>query len=463
MRLECFINLFFCLGLGLFVKISLSQSQSQSQSQNYPKQLHMAQGKDYSSMVISWITDSDSNTNILYGQGPNKNNYKFIDSGEIVKYNFNYPPMPNYTSGYIHHVYLNNLEPESTYFFECGDFEKKTTTKSHFTTLQKPGISSKIKPLVFGVIGDIGQTDDSKSTLAHLESDKVVQMILHAGDLSYADCDQTRWDSYGTLIEPVSKSKAWMVGPGNHEIEIGANNPNSNSNSNPYLAFESRYKMPSVKNVTYGKITLNSSINPNTGMVYCTPSTFQSEYDFGNSFYSFDAGLVHVIFLNPYTTTDINSPQYNWIISDLELVDRKKTPWIIIVMHCPWYNSNKAHQNEKQTLLMRETFEPVFYKYKVNLIFTGHVHAYERTYPVYMDTVLSDAPTYIVIGDGGNNEGHASTYLTQPKWSAYRNGTQYGYGLLTIKDMNQIHWRWFRNIDLKLVSQDEVIIYNNIN
>jgi hypothetical protein len=166
------------------------------------------------------------------------------------------------------------------------------------------------------------------------------------------------------------------------------------------------------------------------------------------------------VFLNPYTTTDKNSPQYQWVLNDLKSIDRKLTPWVIVITHCPWYNSNKAHQNETQTIWMRKLFEPVFYKFKVNLVLTGHVHAYERTHPVYMDTIDPNGPTYIVIGNAGNNEGHASTYLTQPKWSAYRNGTQYGYGLLIVKNSEQIEWKWFRNIDNKFIFQDSIIIDN---
>jgi len=244
-----------------------------------------------------------------------------------------------------------------------------------------------------------------------------------------------------------------MVGPGNHEIEYA-------KGSEPYLAFESRYRMPWIKPVEYGKITINSTINPETGMFYCTPSTFQSEYNYGNSFFSFEAGLAHVIFLNPYTTTDSNSPQYKWLIGDLESINRDQTPWLIVVTHCPWYNSNKAHQNETQTLLMRETFEPIFYKYGVNIVFTGHVHAYERTWPVYQNQIDDNGPIYVVIGDGGNNEGHASTYLPQPKWSAYRNGTQYGYGQFIIYNKDKADWKWFRNIDTKLLYQDKVTLYN---
>lgn len=425
-----------------------------SGQRDLPTQLHMAQGKTPESMIISWITQSKSKSQIIYKQFSSKETI-FIDTDYTTRYEFNYYPYQNYTSGYIHHVMIEKLIPNTLYSFECGDFNSGQTVKSNFRTL--PPIGIQMIPTVFGVIGDIGQTEDSRYTLSHLNQDKIIQMILHTGDLSYADCNQTAWDTYGQMIEPVSKRIPWMVGPGNHEIEF---NP-FDVKTNPYLAFESRYRMPTDKPAQYGLVTINTSTNPLTGLPYCTPSTFQSEYDYGNSFFSFETGLTHIIFLNPYTTTGINSLQYKWLLSDLKSVDRKKTPWVIIVTHCPWYNSNKAHQNETQTVLMRETFEPIFYKYKVNLVFTGHVHAYERTYPVYQDKIDLTGPIYIVIGNGGNNEGHASTYLDKPNWSAYRNGTQYGYGLLIIKDSYELNWKWFRNIDNKFISQDNVIINNN--
>ena len=147
--------------------------------------------------------------------------------------------------------------------------------------------------------------------------------------------------------------------------------------------------MPQIKPAEFGTIKIANSINPNTGLPYCCPSTFLSKYNYGNSFYSFDIGQAHIIFLNPYTDTDINSVQFKWLEIDLINISREKFPWIIIITHCPFYNSNKAHQNEKQTILMKESMESLFYKYKVNLIISGHVHAYERTFPVYMKGVFT--------------------------------------------------------------------------
>ena len=80
--------------------------------------------------------------------------------------------------------------------------------------------------------------------------------------------------------------------------------------------------------------------------------------------------------------------------------------------------------------MMKQAFEPLFFKYNVNIVICGHVHAYERTYPVYQDVVdMKNGITYIVVGDAANYEGHAARYIQpKPAWSAYRNGTQYGHG-----------------------------------
>jgi acid phosphatase type 7 len=245
-----------------------------------------------------------------------------------------------------------------------------------------------------------------------------------------------------------------MVGPGNHEIEYG-------SDGSTFLAFEHRYKMPSIKPAEIGAITIPPSVDWNTGRPWCASSVFQQEYNYGNSFFSFEAGSAHVIYVNPYSTTDANSVQYKWLAQDLSAVDRSITPWVIVFMHCPWYNSNRAHHAEKQAEIMRDSMEELFYKSHVNVVFAGHVHAYERTYPIFRNETRTDGVVYITIGDAGNREGHANTYYDQPSWSAYRNGTQYGHGQLSLWSKDKLTWRWFRNVDGQVISKDEMTLCNS--
>ena len=125
-----------------------------------------------------------------------------------------------------------------------------------------------------------------------------------------------------------------MVCAGNHEIEL-------NSEGSHFLAYESRFRMPGDKPAEFGDNTpIPASIDPNTGDPYCCSSVYQTEYNYGSSFYSFDASSAHVVFLNPYSTSNQTSVQYQWLQSDLQAVNRSITPWVVVVMHCPWYSSN---------------------------------------------------------------------------------------------------------------------------
>ena len=45
------------------------------------------------------------------------------------------------------------------------------------------------------------------------------------------------------------------------------------------------------------------------------------------------------------------------------------------------YNSNKAHQHEVDDMM--EAMEGTLYQHGVDVVFAGHVHAYESSYPVF--------------------------------------------------------------------------------
>ena len=444
-----FLTLYICSIYSLFAK--------NTDSDRNVTQIHIAQGKTPTSMIISWSTpyregEYAPDSEVRYSMVMSiYNNSAYGDSTSYSFTGYDYPEL--YKSNYFHHVTVSNLEPETTYYYIMGDFNKNEISESYqFTTLSAVGsLPSSDKPMVIGILGDLGQTNDSISTYNHLVANRDIGLIMHVGDLGYADCNQSKWDSYAIMVEGLASKTPWMVGAGNHEVEI--------SNDGYYFqAFEARYRMPQVYPPIYGDVTITPS--QHDGHDSCTPSIFQMNYDFGNAYYSYDSGLVHGITLNCYSTSNETSLQYSWLENDLLGLDRDLSPWVVVSIHCPLYSSNEAHYEENQSVQMRNSMESLFYKYNVNLIITGHVHAYERSYPVYKQDVVNDGTIYIVIGDGGNNEGHASSYKTKPSWSAMRDGTQYGHGTISIYNQTHMDWDWHRNIDHEPIITDSITICN---
>ena len=87
-----------------------------------------------------------------------------------------------------------------------------------------------------------------------------------------------------------------------------------------------------------------------------TPTPYNQD---GVMYYSFEAGPAHVISLSSFYPGgfDASSPLTQFLTADLAKVDRSTTPWLIVMIHAPWYNSNTAHQGDGED--MRVALEQV--------------------------------------------------------------------------------------------------------
>ena len=56
-------------------------------------------------------------------------------------------------------------------------------------------------------------------------------------------------------------------------------------------------------------------------------------------------------------------------------------------------------------------YEPLFFQYSVDFVISGHVHAYERTHPLYKYALNPLGPVYLTLGDGGNIEGPYRSFV----------------------------------------------------
>ncbi|XP_074557026.1 purple acid phosphatase 2-like [Curcuma longa] len=185
--------------------------------------------------------------------------------------------------------------------------------------------------------------------------------------------------------------------------------------------------------------------------------------------YSIKRGSAYIIVLASYSAFGKYTPQYRWLEEELPKVNRSETPWLIVLLHSPWYNSYNYHYMEGET--MRVMFEPWFVQHKVDVVFAGHVHAYERSKRISnvaynivngkCEPVADEsAPVYITIGDGGNIEGLATNMTEpQPSYSAFREAS-FGHAIFDIKNRTHAYYAWHRNQDGYSKVADSMWFYN---
>lgn len=188
-----------------------------------------------------------------------------------------------------------------------------------------------------------------------------------------------------------------------------------------------------------------------------------------NFWFSWDNGPVHFIQVN--TETDFpNAPdepggegaenagpfappgtQLAWLERDLANVDRKKTPWIIVGGHRPWYVSGT------QCIECRDAFEPLFIKYGVDLVLHGHQHFYDRGAAIgaKASTIQEIAnnptlPWYIVNGAAGHYDGLDTP--VQPYANTSRKViVEYGWNLFTVHNCTHLTTEFIASKDGSVV------------
>ncbi|MED6167757.1 Purple acid phosphatase 15, variant 2 [Stylosanthes scabra] len=457
-----------------------------------PEQISLSLSSSHDSLWISWITgefqigdnikplDPESVGSIVeYGKFGRRMSRK--SKGYSLVYSQLYPfeGLQNYTSGIIHHVRLTGLKPNTLYQYRCGDPSLSAMSEVHyFRTMPEAG--PKSYPSRIAVVGDLGLTYNTTSTIDHMTSNHP-DLVLLVGDVCYANmyltngtgtncyrCSfsdtpihetyQPRWDYWGRYMQPLISNVPIMVVEGNHELEEQVENKT-------FVSYSSRFAFPSEESGSLSTM-----------------------------YYSFNAGGIHFIMLGAYTSFDKSGDQYKWLEKDLASVDREVTPWLVATWHPPWYSTYTAHYREAEC--MRIEMEDLLYQYGVDIVFNGHVHAYERSNRVYNYTLDPCGPVHITVGDGGNREKMAITHADepgncpepsstpdtlisggkfcgfnftsgpaegkfcwdrQPDYSALRESS-FGHGILEVKNETHALWSWHRNQDYYGIAGDEIYI-----
>jgi hypothetical protein len=179
-------------------------------------------------------------------------------------------------------------------------------------------------------VGDWGCESETEDTVDNIV-DKDPELVIGLGDaVSGKDAD-----CWFEIVEPIDDIMKTVIG--NHEIEDG--------NLDEILEHYD--------------------------------DDFQSK-----QYYSFRYSNTFVLVMSKETAYEEDSEQYEFVEESLENASSDSSiDWIIVAVHRQMYGSPTSAVGHEDSDLI-DAYHPLFQKYGVDLVLSGHNHYYERTYPL---------------------------------------------------------------------------------
>lgn len=192
--------------------------------------------------------------------------------------------------------------------------------------------------LNFAAVGDWGCSFETSNTVRNI-LDKDVELVLGLGDYSYIETA----DCWLEMIDPIDEKMKIVVG--NHDVE-----------------------------------------NPEKW------DQISKQFNLTDQYYSFNIENIHFTVLSSVIPYEIGSEQYQFVNDDLYNASTDlTTDWIIVLIHHPLYTSVTDKITHVQNAL-RENYHPMFENYGVDLVIQGHVHNYQRSYPLKYNNLEPSEP-----------------------------------------------------------------------
>lgn len=210
-------------------------------------------------------------------------------------------------------------------------------------------------------------------------------LVVLIGDVSYARGLAWIWEYFHAMLTSTfALSKPMMLAVGNHEADYQLGpvdfkpswgNYGNDSGGECAVPYARRYSMP-------------------------LPETADGNLTF---YYSFDYGNIHFTVMSTETNFTVGSTQWQWLNDDLASVDRSQTPFLLFTGHRPLVSTSWGSLGTQMAQEFVDNIEPLLLKYDVDLVLAGHVHAYERTFPMRNFTLDESGLVYLVVGMAGND------------------------------------------------------------
>jgi predicted phosphodiesterase len=190
-------------------------------------------------------------------------------------------------------------------------------------------------------------------------------------------------------------------------------------------------------------------------------------------YYSFNYNNIHFLMMDSESTylpgsdpsfTDIeNTEEYQFVENDLsEASKNQNIKWIIVMSHRQFYSSHcGSHDSCDPTKTLRDIYHPLFEKYGIDILFSGHAHNYERTYPLFYNDINPPKPIIeqngkteysspkgmfqIIVGTGGIDH---DPFSNQEPFVVYQQDSSYGFVNVDVTDHgNILTGKYFSNDD----------------
>ena len=246
-------------------------------------------------------------------------------------------------SHYLYEFNLTNLDAGKKYFYQVSVGNNKSDIQ-HFVTYKK-----EEKNIHFAAMGDSrSHPDDFEMVMQNVEQSNP-SFIISMGDLVKDGGTFAEWDKYFFKVAKDVIANTPLVSViGDHE--------GNDDNGELFRHF------------------------------------LKTTQPFNKQWFSFDYGDVHFIALD-YRWPD-SQEMLSWFVND---ITKSTARWTIVYMHRPSYNFS-----EHQSAWGQDKWPKLFRDNKVDIVFAGHSHIYERFYPMAPSDEPNSWPvTYITTGGAG--------------------------------------------------------------
>ncbi|MDP4149642.1 MAG: metallophosphoesterase [Bacteroidota bacterium] len=233
----------------------------------------------------------------------------------------------------------------------------------------------------FVAMGDIGAGTTDAKLIAEQAALAKPDMVVIPGDIVYehglvSEYDKNFWPVYNADSTTHSgatlmRSVPFVATPGNHDTE--ERNFNNYPDALAYFMFwDQPVNGPASKEGGPAYPSLIISDSARKSFVSATGSRFPTMTNF-----SFDYGNAHFLMLDANPYVDWTSPALkDWLKKDLAAASG--STWKFVVFHHPGFSSSREHFEQQQMRLL----SPIFDEAKVDVVFSGHVHNYQRSFPM---------------------------------------------------------------------------------